>query len=117
MKNARKRTAAVLLGLLLVACGTVHAAVREVRVADDAGLRQTLADARPGLRILLAPGKYKPGVYVSAPRATAAEPIVSEAADPKAQPISEAGVVAQHESASGHLTARHLVISGKTNQR
>ena len=114
MRNVH-RTAAVLLGLLLVACGTVHAAVREVRVDDDAGLRRALADARPGARILVAPGKYKPGVYLRGLRGTAEESIVIEAADPKNRPIFEGGVVALHVSGCDHLTLRNLVIRGQTN--
>ena len=114
MKNGRPTTL-ILLALLLVNCGTTHAAAREVRVADDAGLRKALAEARPGVRILLAPGKYKPGVYVSGLRGTAEEPIVIEAADPKDKPVFEGGAVALHVSGCDRLTLRNLSIRGQTN--
>ena len=39
----------------------VSAAENVVKVADDAALRRALGSARPGTRIQIAPGRYRPG--------------------------------------------------------
>ena len=60
-------------------------------VRDDASLRSALQAAGPGARIRIAPGRYRPGVYVANLRGTEGNPIVIEGADPASRPIFEAG--------------------------
>src|SRR4051794_21846992 len=79
---------AVLPGLLLPATTAADDGTL-VRAADDAAFRRALAGAGPGHRIVLAPGKYRPGMYAAGLRGTAESPVVIEAADPADKPVFE----------------------------
>ena len=121
----RTRTAGLRLAGLLISCSvgspTAGAEVPDaasrpaaVAVADDAALRQALAGAPAGRRIVLAPGRYRPGVYARGLRGTADRPIVIEAADANNPPVFEGGPAGLHLSACAHLTLRNLVVRGQS---
>lgn len=50
---------------LCVLAGSADAKPREVRVKDRPGLERALRSARPGTRILLAPGTYAGGLQIA----------------------------------------------------
>ena len=85
-----------------------------VRVADDETLRRALSGVRPGSRIVIAPGTYRPGVSARGLRGTAESPIVIEAADPKDPPVFEGGQLGLHLSDCAHLTLRNIVVRGQS---
>jgi Right handed beta helix region len=71
-------------------------------------LRAMLVRAKPGDRILVAPGEYA-AVYAENIAGTAEEPIVITALDPKSPPVFRGGV---HFSDLAHVEISHLVIEG-----
>lgn len=85
-----------------------------VDVADDAALRRALAEAKPGWRIVLAPGRYRPGVYAAGLRGTREAPIVIEAADPADKPLFEGGKLGLQFSDCEHLVVRNLALRGQS---
>ncbi len=89
------------------------AEVRVVRVADDASLRAALNQARPATRIVIAAGRYQPGVFVRDLHGTPAEPIVIEGEDPKNPPHFEGGSVAWQLSDCSYITLRNLSVRGQ----
>ena len=70
-----------ILPLLALLALAPAAAAQQVR--DTAGLHAAIRAARPGSQILLAPGNYAGGLYVSNTDGTADRPIVIAAADPE----------------------------------
>ena len=69
----------LLVPALLAAClapraVAAPAAEPVVKVDDDAALRRAIAAAKPGSRIVIAPGKYRPGVSASNLRGTPEAP-------------------------------------------
>lgn len=83
-----------------------------VDVRDTAGLKAACAAAEPGTVIRLAPGDYRPGVYVEGKCGGPGRPIVIEGADAANPPVFVGGNEALHFSGCSHLTLRHLVIRG-----
>lgn len=83
-----------------------------VKVADDASLRAALRVARPGTRIRIAAGRYRPGVYVSNLKGTAESPIVIEGADPNDLPVFQGGREGWHLSDCAYVTLRNLAVDG-----
>ncbi len=67
------------------------APVSTVHVRDTAGLRSALAAAKPGTRILVAPGTYAGGVTFSNVRGTPDQPIVLAGEDPANPPWIQGG--------------------------
>jgi len=109
--GSRLKLAALLVAYLpLVAAAA--AAEAPIRVEDDASLRRALGNARPGTRILIAPGRYRPGVYVHNRRGTAEAPIVIEGADENAPPVFEGGGEGWHLADCAYVTLRNLVVRG-----
>jgi hypothetical protein len=101
------------LSFLLAALATPSDA-RDVNVSNDPSLRRALADAKPGNRILIAPGRYQPGLYARNLQGTAEQPIIIEAADPKKKPLIEGGSLGLQLSDPAHLVLRNLIIRGQS---
>jgi len=101
----------VLLGLCLAA--PALAVEQIIDVADDTGLRAALAQARPGTRIRIAPGNYRPAIYLSGLRGTEQAPIVIEGARPDSAPLFEGGNEAWHLSDCAYVTLRHIAVRGQ----
>ncbi len=90
-------------------------AERAVKVADDASLRAALGAARPGTRIRIAPGRYRPGVYVSNLTGTEEAPIVIEGAEPDNRPLFEGGSAGWHLIDCSFVTLRNIAVRGQRN--
>ncbi len=83
-------------------------------VDSDAALRAALATAKPGTRIRIAPGNYRPGVSARDLHGTAHAPIVIEGTDAKNPPVFRGGTTGWHLSDCSHLTLRNLSVSGQS---
>jgi hypothetical protein len=81
-----------------------------VKVADDAALRAALGQAQPGTRIQIAPGHYKPDLYIVGLKGTAAEPITIEGADEAHPPIFDGGGEAWHLPRCAYVTMRNIAV-------
>lgn len=110
------------IGLIRMSCFVglwvavpLFAAERRVEVADDAALRRALRDAQPGWRIVIAPGKYRPEIYVKNLRGTAEAPIIIEGADPKKKPLIEGAQTGLHLSDCAYVTLRHIALKGQSS--
>jgi hypothetical protein len=85
---------------------------REIRVSTREALQQSLVNARPGDRILVAPGEYSGGLTARNLRGERQRPIVIAAADSQAPPIFAGGGAAFHLSSPVYVELRDLVIKG-----
>ena len=85
-----------------------------VHVRDDDSFRRAVAGAKPGSRIVLAAGTYRPGVSAKGLTGTADAPIVIEGADGKNPPVFEGGPVGLHLSDCAHLTLRDILVRGQS---
>lgn len=100
--------------MCLFVCLSAAAQEQRIEVDDDAALRQALSNAKPGSRILVASGKYRPGIYAGNLHGRPDSPIVIEAADPKSKPLFEGGQLGMHLSGCSHLVLRNLAIRGQS---
>jgi hypothetical protein len=106
------------IALLAVLSGFRDGAGAEVRVATDAELRQSLAEAGPGTVILIAPGRYVGGLSRAGLHGTAADPVVLAGANPQDPPVicgeraAGRGSVAVHLSGPRHVVLHDLVVRG-----
>ncbi|HZP83714.1 MAG TPA: right-handed parallel beta-helix repeat-containing protein [Chthonomonadaceae bacterium] len=101
------------LGALSGQAQAGQAAPVTVRSAQE--FRQAVAQARPGARILLAPGTYPGGFYFDNVRGTQAQPIVIAAADPQNPPVFKGGNNGLHFTASSYLELRNLSVQGMSD--
>ncbi len=81
-----------------------------VRTTEE--LRDALAEARPGARILVAAGTYEGGLHVSGVRGAAGQPIVVAAADAGHLPVFEGGASGLQLSEVEHVELCDLVLRG-----
>lgn len=91
----------------------VRAQEDAVVVRNLATLRQALATAGPGTRVLVAPGQYEGGFYAENVRGAAGKPVVVAAQDPARPPVFHGGKGA-HLSDVAYLELRDLVFDGAT---
>lgn len=106
------RTCWALAGVMVLSSlGWAGEAVQTV--ADDAALRAALRQVRPGTRIVIAPGRYQPGIFLRDLHGTAAEPIVIEGEDPHNPPLFEGGSAAWQLSDCSYVTLRNLSVRGQ----
>jgi hypothetical protein len=83
-----------------------------VTVRDAAGLRQAVAKAKPGTRILLEPGEYAGGFHFSNLRGEAGQPILLTASDPKNPPVIKGGGVGIQLVDPSYVELHNLIFSG-----
>jgi hypothetical protein len=86
--------------------------ITEVR--DDASLRKSLQNARPGEHIRIAAGRYRAGVWITTVQGTAQQPIVIEGSDANNPPLFEGGVEAMHFARCNYFTLRNIAVRGQT---
>ena len=88
---------------------------KEVGVGTTEALSRALHAAKPGDRIVLAPGTYRGGVHISGISGTADAPVVIEAADPRRPPLFSAekgGRSGFHLSGCSQIHLRNLHVRG-----
>jgi polygalacturonase len=91
--------------LLAVVC-----APQDVRVSNAAEFRQAVAAARPGTRVLIAPGEYRGGFSFSGLTGTVDRKIVIAGADPSNRPRFSG----MHFSRIAHVEIRDIVVDATT---
>ncbi|MHB1036397.1 MAG: right-handed parallel beta-helix repeat-containing protein [Pirellulales bacterium] len=106
-----KRTCTLLVLLSALAAAPIAAAAQTtLSVTNSRELLAAVSSAKPGTRILLAPGNYEGGLYFNGPKGTAGKPIVLAAADPARPPVFRGGGDGLHFSEPEYLELDHLVI-------
>lgn len=83
-----------------------------VMVQDANELQQALAKARPGARILLAPGRYAGGIFFKGLRGAPGRLIVVAGTDPKNPPVFVGGDTGLQLSDAAYLELRDLTFTG-----
>jgi hypothetical protein len=107
------RTTAVLPAAVAAAGLLFSPAVAEdVRVSDVAALRQAVRAAKPGTRILLAPGTYQGGMGFADLSGEPGKPLVIASADPNNPARIAGGGSGLHLSRVAHLELRDLHLTG-----
>lgn len=81
-------------------------------VFDAAGFNRAVAAARPGDRILLAPGDYHGNFFFQGVRGTADAPVIIAAADPRRPPRLIGRNICLQFSRAEHLEIDGLVLTG-----
>ena len=109
----RTTSALLQLGLLMLACRSTVSA-EEVRVANRDEFARTLAAARPGTTISVAPGTYRGGLAHAGLKGTKDQPIVIAGSDPKNPPVIEGGGNAIQLSSPQHVVLRDFIFSKAT---
>jgi hypothetical protein len=94
----------------LFGCAPARAA--DVHVRDASSLRTAVQAAKPGSRILLAPGEYPGGFYFAGVRGAAGSPVVIAGADPKNPPRIAGGAQSFHFTEPAYLELRDMVLTG-----
>lgn len=84
----------------------------DVRVAHADGFRRAVTTAKPGTRILLAPGDYPGGFSFSGLKGEPKKPIVIGAADPKRRPVLRGGGSGLQLTDPEHVEIENLEIAG-----
>lgn len=111
----RPTVASAVTALPLAATLCLHALpanAADVTVKDVASLRAAAGAAKPGTRILLAPGEYPGGTLLSGVAGSAAMPVVIAAADPAKPPVFRGGAEGLHLSDVAYLELRDLAFIG-----
>jgi hypothetical protein len=103
-----KRTALALSVVALLIALPVSA--DEVTVRNAQQLRAALGRARPGTTVLLAPGRYTGGLYLSRVSGAPDKRIVVQGSDPDKPPVFSGGRQAMHFSDCNYLTLRNIVV-------
>jgi hypothetical protein len=99
-------------GQLLLGC--IHATAFDIPVRDATEFRSAVGSAKPGMRILLAPGVYGGGYQFTNLRGEAGKPIVIAAADPKQPPVFNERGVGIHLSKPAYVELHDLVFERLT---
>lgn len=97
--------------VLLLVAGFLRGA-EPVRVSDPGEFNRAVAAARPGDRILVAPGDYGNHFHFRGVHGSAKEPIIIVATDPDRPPRFTGRTAALHFSGASHLELGNLVITG-----
>jgi hypothetical protein len=110
-----KRKRAIMLSAWLVAVsatGILAAHGQPVTVHDSQTLRDALAQARPGHRIVIKPGDYTGGITAANLHGTADQPIVITGSDPQHPPVIKGGNEGLHLVNPQHVEVRDIVLTG-----
>lgn len=85
-----------------------------IEVVNREELITAVNTARPGIKVLIAPGQYRGGLTFSNLRGTKAQPIILEARDANRPPVINDGNSGIHLRSPTHVELRHLVLQGAT---
>ena len=100
-----------LVTLISILASGLHG--QEVRVSDSAELRTVLRHVSPGLKVLLNPGVYEGGLYLSEVNGTQNAPVVIQGAEPNAPPVfRDGGGQAFHFADCSHFILRNIRVEG-----
>ena len=93
---------------LSLALSTVCSLAADLPVENPAALRQAIAAAKPGDRVLLAPGNYGGNYFFDKLRGEKGKPILIAAADPQRPPAFTGGKVGIQLRAPAYVELHHL---------
>lgn len=102
----------LLLSLFLLALPASAQGAETYRVSDIAGFNRAIAAAKPGDRILLAPGDYDSNFFFRNVHGAADRPITIGAMNTSRRPRLVGSTNALHFSATSHLELQDLLIVG-----
>jgi hypothetical protein len=100
------------IAFILVASALWAAADSAVTVRTEAEFRRAVAEAKPGSRILLAPGEYRGGFYFPGVRGKPNRPIIIAGADANNRPVIQGGGNGIHFSKPAWLELHDMVFVG-----
>lgn len=80
-------------------------------VTDRQELHQAISQAKPGTKILIAPGEYQGGFYFRDLKGTQGDPIIISAVDPDNPPIIRGGGNCLHLSDSSYVEMHYIILS------
>jgi len=86
--------------------------IRKVHVRDSSELNQAMRALKPGTTILLAPGDYSGGIYLSDVRGSHEWPIVIEGTDVNDPPVFTGGRQAIHLANCSNMILRNIKVKG-----
>ncbi|MBN2136680.1 MAG: right-handed parallel beta-helix repeat-containing protein [Sedimentisphaerales bacterium] len=100
--------------LIFAAALTASTAIgaEEITVIDSSQLPNALRSLKPGTTLLIAPGTYRGGLYLSNTSGTAEEPIVIRGADAENPPLFSGGSHALHLADCSYITLANLKVRG-----
>ncbi|MEJ2701153.1 MAG: right-handed parallel beta-helix repeat-containing protein [Sedimentisphaerales bacterium] len=81
-------------------------------VSDSSELRRVIGTLKPGSTLLLEPGVYSGGIYLSETGGTSEQPIVIEGRDPNNPPVFSGGSQAFHLADCDHVILRNVKVKG-----
>ncbi|MBI4601464.1 MAG: right-handed parallel beta-helix repeat-containing protein [Planctomycetes bacterium] len=84
----------------------------DVRVRDSEALRRAASGAAPGTRILLEPGEYAAGIFLTGLKGEAGKPIVIAGADRERPPVIRGGGTGMQLTDPVHVELADLVVTG-----
>lgn len=103
----------VIVGLAVSGILALGARADEIRVADTSQLREAVTRLTPGTTVLLSPGVYQGGLYLSGLAGTQEAPIVIQGAEPNSPPVFRGGGGQAFQLADcSHLILRNIRVEG-----
>jgi hypothetical protein len=99
-----------LLLLLITLTVALETSADEVRVSSRDQLIEAVQNAKPGARILIAPGTYHGGLSFNQIQGEKGSPIVVAASDPKRPPVIKGGTTCIQLSAPSYVELHNLVL-------
>jgi len=100
--------------IILLGASEVIGGAAPVTVHNAQELRQAVLQARPGMRILVAPGEYPGGFYFSDLKGQPGKPVVIAAADPERPPVIKGSGEGMHLTDPAYVELHHLTFVGAT---
>ncbi|MDQ1317859.1 MAG: hypothetical protein QG588_1514 [Candidatus Poribacteria bacterium] len=82
-----------------------------ITVDNNDELKRAIAQAKAGIKVLIAPGVYQGGLYFENLKGTPDKPIVISAADSAKPPIIQGGNEGFHFSDSAYIELHNIIIS------
>ena len=86
--------------------------VKQVRVKNSTELNQAISKLSPGTTLLLEPGIYSGGIYLSNIEGGDEMPVVIEGMDPNNPPVFAGGGQAIHLADCSNITLRNIKVKG-----
>ncbi|MHC4309661.1 MAG: right-handed parallel beta-helix repeat-containing protein [Planctomycetota bacterium] len=101
----------IFASLILSTLGNLHA--RDITVRNSSELLNVLREPQDIVSILLAPGKYRGGIYINNISGRSGTPLTIRGTDPKNRPIfSGGGGQAIHMADCSYVTLAHIKVQG-----
>ncbi len=107
-----KNSASIAAIVMCICASASIAYAQEVAVSSTNALRSAVARARPGVRILIAPGTYSGGMHFRGISGKPGARITIRGASPENPPVFRGGHQAMHLSNCNYVTLANFVVDG-----